>query len=138
LASPPTGGPVTGVGWRIQPDAFRDELIATYTRYKLPVYVTENGAGAMEAPNEAGAVDDPGRIEYLRLYTKAMEQAAAAGVDVRGYFIWSLLDNFEWGSGYASRFGLVYIDYETQKRIPKTSFDWVTQLISVNRALKDH
>jgi len=57
---------------------------------------------------------------------------------VRGYFIWSLLDNFEWGSGYASRFGLVYIDYETQKRIPKTSFDWVTQLISVNRALKDH
>lgn len=137
-ASPPTGGPVTGVGWRIQPDAFRDELIATYTRYKLPVYVTENGAGAMEAPNEAGAVDDPGRIEYLRLYTKAMEQAAAAGVDVRGYFIWSLIDNFEWGSGYASRFGLVYIDYETQKRIPKTSFDWVTQLISVNRALKDH
>jgi beta-glucosidase len=133
-ASPPTGGPVTGVGWRIQPAAFRDELITTFKRYKLPEYVTEHGAGATAAPDAAGAVVDPGRIEYLDLYTKAMAEASAAGVDVRGYFIWSLLDNFEWGSGYASRFGLVYVDYETLQRTPKSSFEWVTKLISVNRA----
>jgi beta-glucosidase len=132
-ANPPADGPVTGVGWRIQPEAFRDELIAAYKRYKLPVYVTENGSGGKDEPDASGAVDDTGRIDYLYAYTKAMEEAAAAGVDVRGYFIWSLLDNFEWGSGYASRFGLVYVDYATQKRIPKSSFQWVAKLISANR-----
>lgn len=132
-ASPPTDSPLTGVGWRIQPDAFRDELIATHARYKLPVYVTENGFGGKETLDAAGAVHDTGRIDYLREYTRAMADAARAGVDVRGYFVWSLLDNFEWGSGYASRFGLVYVDYATQKRIPKSSFDWFAKLIRANR-----
>ena len=133
-ADPPGDGPVTGVGWRIQPEAFRDELITTFKRYKLPVYVTESGYGGKDELNAAGGVDDTGRVDYLYAYTKAMEEAAAAGVDVRGYFIWSLLDNFEWGSGYAHRFGIVYVDYPTQKRIPKSSFEWVAKLISANTA----
>jgi beta-glucosidase len=132
-ASPPGDGPVTGVGWRIQPEAFRDELILTHKRYKLPVYVTESGYGANEQLDANGAVDDTGRIDYLHAYTKAMEEAAAAGVDVRGYYLWSLLDNFEWGSGYASRFGIVFVDYATQKRVPKSSFHWFAKLISANR-----
>jgi len=132
-ASPPAGGALTGVGWRIEPGAFRDELVAAYGRYKLPIYVTENGFGAKETLDETGAVNDTGRIAYLHAYTKAMEAAAAAGVDVRGYYVWSLLDNFEWGSGYASRFGLVFVDYATQKRVPKASFDWFARLIDANR-----
>jgi beta-glucosidase len=137
-ANPPADGPVTGVGWRIQPEAFRDEVIATHKRYKLPVYVTENGFGGKEALDETGALHDPGRINYLYDYTKALEAASAAGADVRGYFVWSLLDNFEWGSGYANRFGLVFVDYPTQKRVPKSSFEWFAKLIRANRAVGDH
>ena len=117
------------MGWRIDPAAFRDELITTHRRYKLPVYVTENGYGANETLDAAGGVSDGGRIAYLHTYTKALEQAVASGADVRGYFVWSLLDNFEWGSGYANRFGLVYVDYPTQRRVPKASFDWFAELI---------
>jgi len=74
-------------------------------------------------------VNDGGRIAYLADYTKALEQAVAAGADVRGYFLWSLLDNLEWGAGFASRFGIVFVDYATQKRVPKASFDWFAALI---------
>lgn len=116
--------PRSGIGWPIVPAAFGDTLIATYRRYRLPIYVTENGFGASEAPNETGQVLDQNRIDYLRTYTEIMREAMAAGADVRGYFVWSLLDNFEWDSGYNSRFGLVYIDYPTQQRIPKASFGW--------------
>jgi beta-glucosidase len=133
-ADPPAEGPVTGVGWRIHPEAFRDELLATHKRYKLPVYVTENGSGGKDEPDANGTINDTGRIDYLRAYTRAMEEAVQAGADVRGYFIWSLLDNFEWGSGYANRFGLVYIDYPTEKRTPKASFDWFARLIAANAA----
>ena len=66
---------------------------------------------------------------HLATYTKALEQAVAAGADVRGYFLWSLLDNLEWGAGFASRFGIVYVDYATQRRVPKASFDWFAELI---------
>ena len=128
-ADAPTDGPLTGVGWRIDPEAFRNEVIATHRRYKLPVYITENGYGAHETLDEAGGVNDGGRIAYLATYTKALEEAVAAGADVRGYFLWSLLDNLEWGAGFASRFGIVYVDYATQRRVPKASFDWFAQLI---------
>jgi beta-glucosidase len=132
-ADPPADGPVTGVGWRIHPEAFREEILETCARYRLPVYITENGSGGSDAMDEAGNVNDPGRISYLDDYTRAMAEALQRGADVRGYFVWSLLDNFEWGSGYGNRFGLVYVDYPTQKRIPKSSFDWYAQLIAVNR-----
>jgi beta-glucosidase len=128
-ADAPRDGPLTGVGWRIDPAAFRNELLTAHRRYKLPIYVTENGYGANETLDAAGAVNDGGRIAYLHTYTKALEEAVASGADVRGYFLWSLLDNFEWGSGYANRFGIVFVDYATQRRVPKASFDWFAELI---------
>ncbi len=126
----PADAPRSDIGWAIYPEMFRDELVEITRRYRLPVYVTENGCGGKDRPNEAGEVADPQRIAYLRAYTNAMREAMRAGADLHGYFVWSLLDNFEWGSGYASRFGLVYVDYATQKRIPKSSARWYAGLIA--------
>ena len=117
------------IGWQIDPAAFRDTLLHVHQRYRLPIYVTENGAGAKEKPNDQGEIPDHERIDYLKAYTFALREAVAAGADVRGYFVWSLLDNFEWGAGYANRFGLVYVDYPTQRRIPKESAHWYARLI---------
>ena len=94
-------------------------MVIAYQRYKLPIYITENGYGAHETLDAAGGVNDPGRIAYLADYTKAIEQAVASGVDVRGYFLWSMLDNLEWGAGFASRFGVVFVDYATAKACPQ-------------------
>lgn len=117
------------IGWQLDPEAFRDVLIEVSRRYGLPVYVTENGAGANEVPDAKGEIPDLERVEYLKAYISAMREAVNAGADVRGYFVWSLLDNFEWGAGYANRFGLVYVDYPTQRRIPKESAHWYARLI---------
>jgi beta-glucosidase len=117
------------IDWPIAPEAFRDTLIEVSARYRLPIYVLENGFGAPDAPDAAGDIADRARIDYLKCYIEAMHQAIAGGADVRGYFVWSLLDNFEWGSGYGVRFGLVYVDYPTQRRIPKASFRWYADLI---------
>lgn len=119
----------TGIGWPIHPDAFREILIDTAKRYGLPVYVTENGCGDNDAPNAAGEIIDEKRVDYLRAYTHALGEAVKAGADVRGYFVWSLLDNFEWGAGFANRFGLVYVDFKTLKRTPKSSARWYADLI---------
>jgi beta-glucosidase len=124
------------IGWAIFPDAFRDELIELSRRYKLPVYVTENGCGGNDAPNSTGKVEDPKRVAYLETYTASMHEAIRAGADVRGYFVWSLLDSFEWGSGYANRFGLVHVDFETQKRTPKSSARWYANLIAQARGVQ--
>ena len=93
--------------------------------------VTENGAAyddvlveAAEGTSEVAHVDDPRRVEYLREHIAAVAAAMDEGVDVRGYFVWSLLDNFEWAEGFAKRFGLIYVDYPTQRRIPKLSYSW--------------
>jgi len=128
-ADAPAGVRRSPIGWQIDPGAFRDTLIDVSRRYRLPVYVTENGAGGNDRLNDAGEVPDRERIDYYKAYIYAMREAVAAGADVRGYFIWSLLDNFEWGAGYANRFGIVYIDYATQKRIPKESAHWYARLI---------
>ena len=120
-----------GVGWPVFPEYFREELLAITRRYRIPIYITENGCGGnTDAPNEAGQVLDPHRIRYLQLYTNAMTEAMQAGADVRGYFVWSLLDCFEWGSGYGQRFGLLYVDYPTQRRIPKASARWYAEKIA--------
>jgi beta-glucosidase len=95
--------------------------------------VLENGLGSYDKLDEGGAVIDHERIAYLRAYIGAMNDAALAGADVRGYFVWSLLDNFEWEAGYSVRFGLTYIDYPTQRRIPKASFQWYRDLIKAAR-----
>ncbi|MFO1082162.1 MAG: GH1 family beta-glucosidase [Reyranellaceae bacterium] len=128
-ADPPPEAPRSPIGWLVDPAAFRDTLLEVHDRYQLPVYVTENGAGAVEKPNAAGEIVDTARIDYLRQYTAALEEAIAKGADVRGYFVWSLLDNFEWGAGYNNRFGLVYVDYATQRRIPKASARWYAEKI---------
>jgi len=91
--------------------------------------VLENGYGGHDTPNASGAIEDQPRIDFLKAYTGAMLSAIADGADIRGYFVWSLLDNFEWGSGYGVRFGLVYVDYPTLARTPKSSFRWYADLI---------
>ncbi|MGE5547052.1 MAG: GH1 family beta-glucosidase [Solirubrobacterales bacterium] len=124
--------PNPDIGWPIYPDAFTEELLLCHRRYKLPVYVTENGCGReaeREVPNAAGQVADPHRLAYLKLYARAMSAAVKRGADVRGYFIWSLLDNFEWGSGYGNRFGIVHVDFPTGTRRKKDSFHWYRDLI---------
>lgn len=132
---PPPDAKADIIGWPIFPEAFRDELIELTRRYRLPVYVTENGCGGnSDAPNAEGKVIDTHRINYLRIYIAAMREAMQKGADVRGYFVWSLLDNFEWGSGYSDRFGLVYVNFETQQRIPKASAEWYRQLLATARA----
>ncbi|MFC0241419.1 GH1 family beta-glucosidase [Rhodopseudomonas telluris] len=126
----PADIPRTPIDWTIEPDAFRDTLIEVSHRYGKPVYVTENGFGStLEKLDANGQVIDSGRIAFLRDYISGLDAALAAGADVRGYFVWSLLDNFEWESGYGVRFGLVFMDYPTLKRIPKASFDWYADVI---------
>jgi len=127
-ATPPEV-PLTPIDWPIMPEAFRDTLRMVAERYALPVYVLENGFGSRDQPDANGAVIDNDRIAYLRAYIGALNAAVSAGADIRGYFVWSLLDNFEWDSGYSVRFGLVYMDYLTQRRIRKASFEWYRALI---------
>ena len=126
---------LTPIGWAMDPTGLYDTLLTVDRDYDLPIYVTENGMGSnRETPSESGAIVDNDRIDYLRAHIGAMNDAAAAGADVRGYFVWSLLDNFEWDSGYSVRFGLTYIDFPTQRRIPKASFHWYADLIKAARA----
>jgi beta-glucosidase len=126
----PEDAPKSDIGWPIFPDMFRETLLLLDKRYKLPVYITENGCGGNgDVPDKKGKVDDKHRVSYLKQYTAAMAKAIEQGADVRGYMVWSLLDNFEWGSGYTQRFGIVYVDFETQKRYPKSSFHWFADLI---------
>jgi beta-glucosidase len=132
---PPPEQPQTGVGWVIDADAFRDTLLDVHRRYRLPIYVTENGYGGAEEPDAAGEVIDPDRIRYLDAYIGAMGEAIERGADVRGYFVWSLLDNFEWGSGYGQRFGIVHVDYPTQTRRLKASARWYGERIRAARTV---
>jgi beta-glucosidase len=127
----PEGTPCTDIGWPADPAAFRDTLVDLGRRYRLPLYVTENGFGSQSepGPDADGQVDDGRRLAHLRSYVAAMAEAVRAGVDVRGYFAWSLLDNFEWGAGYSTRFGLVHVDYATQRRTPKSSARWYAAMI---------
>ncbi len=124
----------TDMGWEIYPEGLAELL----TRHKRdypnlpPIYITENGmANADHCINDE--IADYPRIEYLRSHLSSLSDAMAAGVDVKGYFCWSLLDNFEWNSGYSKRFGLVYVDYPTQKRIPKKSAHWYRDFITTSR-----
>jgi beta-glucosidase len=115
--------PQTDIGWPITPHGFRDMLIGfrdTYRDQLPPIYITENGA-AFSDPVVDGICDDQRRVGYLDSHVAAVEAAMDAGVDIRGYFAWSLLDNFEWAFGYAQRFGLVHVDYDTLVRTPKAS-----------------
>ena len=115
----------TSLGWSVKPESLINVLCRVSEEFTdLPLYVTESGASFDDEVDQGGHVVDVDRIRYLHGYFGAAADAFAAGVDVRGYFVWSLLDNFEWGEGYSQRFGLTYIDYETQTRIPKASAEW--------------
>jgi len=133
FGAPPADVPRTPIGWPIVPGAFRDTLLDIHRRFRLPIYVLENGTASDDTPDDTGVIQDGGRIAYLDAYTGAMREAIDAGADVRGYFVWSLLDNFEWGSGYTQRFGITYVDYATQRRIPKASARWYADLIAKDR-----
>jgi beta-glucosidase len=129
------GYPVTYFGWPVVPDALRELLVSLHQRYGEllpPIYVTENGCAYEDVPGADGSVTDTDRIAYLSGHIAAVRSAAAAGVPVRGYFVWSLLDNFEWAEGFTKRFGLVHVDFSTQARTPKASFAWYRDLIASN------
>ena len=124
----------TSLGWSVTPEALYAVLTRVRDQYtSLPLYVTENGASFIDYVDPDGEVRDVERVEYLRGYLGAVAQAIEDGVDLRGYFAWSLMDNFEWGEGYRSRFGLVYVDYGSQRRIPKASARWYGDLIRRHR-----
>jgi beta-glucosidase len=127
---PSPGKPVTEMGWEIVPEAFRSVLIEAKERYAgdLPIYVLENGAAFPDRVEGDERIRDGQRITYLRDYLGAMLDAIEAGVPVRGYFVWSLLDNFEWTLGYSRRFGLVHVDFDTLTRRPKDSFHFYSDL----------
>ena len=125
----PADVPRSNMGWPVEPAAFGETIAGLHRRYGLPIFVLENGTASPDQVGPGGEIDDQPRIDYLSAYTGAMFDAIKNGADVRGYFVWSLLDNFEWGSGYSQRFGLVYVDYPTQRRIPKASFRWYRELI---------
>lgn len=126
----PDNKPLTDMGWEIYPSAFTDLLVDLNKKYQLPpIYITENGA-AMPDKLVDGQVNDVDRVDYFNGHLNAVDKAISAGVDIRGYFAWSLMDNFEWAEGYLKRFGIVYVNYETQERIIKASGRAYRDLIS--------
>ena len=118
------------MGWEVYPHGLYELLVRLHESYELPpLYVTENGAAFPDSRSN-GNVPDPERISYVDRHLGSIRRAVAEGVPVRGYFVWSLLDNFEWTHGYSQRFGIVYVDYETLERVPKASFYWYRDLIA--------
>ena len=121
----------TDMGWEVYPDGLRDLLVRVARDYAPPaIYVTENGAAFGDVRVHDGRVHDPERTAYLESYIAAVSRAIADGAPVKGYFVWSMLDNFEWAHGYSKRFGLVYVDYPTLERVPKDSFHWYRDFLA--------
>ena len=132
--TPPRTAPaalgVTDMGWEIYPQGLTELLVKLNGEYTLPpIYITENGMAAPDSVVQ-GQVADAVRIRFVEQHLAALKTAIDQGVDVRGYFLWSLMDNFEWNSGYAKRFGIVYVDYATQQRIPKASALWYRDFVA--------
>lgn len=131
----------TAMDWEIFPRGLTDTLAWVKRRYgNIPLYVTENGAAFEEPGQVTGVLEDTARIEYLRDHLRAVSASLAQGVDIRGYFAWSLLDNFEWGLGFSKRFGLIHVDQHHQRRTPKASADYLRQVIASQDTidLKNH
>ncbi|NET39393.1 MAG: beta-glucosidase [Cyanothece sp. SIO1E1] len=135
-AVPSADGPaLTTMDWKVTPDALYWGPRFLYERYQLPIVVTENGMANCDWIHVDGKVHDPQRIDLLTRYLRAYERAINDGVTARGYFLWSVMDNFEWAFGYKQRFGLVYIDYSNQKRVLKDSAYWYKSVITSNGAM---
>lgn len=127
------GYPITDVGWAVVPDALREWLITCRGRFRAalpPIIITESGYADTIGPDATGVVDDQQRIAYLDAHLRAVGEATARGVDVRGYYAWSLLDSFEAARGLQARYGLVHVDHETHTRTPKRSFEWYAGLVA--------
>ena len=124
----------TEIGWEVYPPALTRTLLWVHERYgDIPLYITENGAAFNDPPVAIGGiVDDPARVEYLRGHLQAARDAMRQGVDLRGYFVWSLLDNYEWAHGYSTRFGIVHVNYETQERTIKSSGNFYASVVRTN------
>ena len=130
-----SGYGVTAMGWEIYPRGLTDVLLRLQRDYAVPpLYVTENG-GAFDDSAVEGRIDDVRRIDYIARHIDAVSDAIRQGVRMKGYMVWSLLDNFEWSSGYEKRFGIVHVDYETQRRTPKASALWYADFLRRQKAL---
>lgn len=130
---PDPAAPRTDSGWEVQPAGLTESLLQVHRGYRpVPLYITENGAAYPDVVSDGGEIVDTDRVAFLDSHLRAAHEALAAGVDLRGYFYWSLLDNFEWAEGYAKRFGLVHVDYATQERTPKRSAHWYSRVIGLN------
>ena len=128
----PAGHPRTACGWPVTPRALYWGPRYLWERYQVPFLISENGMSSHDCVMLDGKVHDPHRIDYLHRYIREYQRAGEDGVDIRGYFCWSLMDNFEWARGYSERFGLVYVDYPTGKRIPKDSLAWYAETVRTN------
>jgi beta-glucosidase len=125
----PDGVAVTEMGWPVEPHVLTELLLRVHREYAPErVVITENGAAFEDVIGDDGEIQDTARIAYLREHVAAALRARRAGVPLEGFFVWSLLDNFEWAQGYSGRFGLVYVDFATQARIPKRSAHWYQQV----------
>ncbi|MHB1509902.1 MAG: GH1 family beta-glucosidase [Acidimicrobiales bacterium] len=123
----------TAMGWEVAPAALSELLVRVRDDYgTFPIYITENGAACNDYVDPRGEIRDSERIRYVRAHLEAVLDARDAGVDIRGYFLWSLLDNFEWAYGYSKRFGLTWVDFSSGARIPKASFSWYADTIKHN------
>ncbi len=125
-------GPLTDMGWEVYPKGMYEILMRLSKEYKLPMEITENGCSYGDYPDANGRVTDTRRTTYYREHLREVARAIQDGVDVRGYHAWSILDNFEWGEGYTQRFGMVYIDFPTQRRFPKDSATWYSRVAQAN------
>ncbi len=126
------GFPRTALGWPVSPQIMNWGLRFVHERYHLPIYITEDGVACNDRIYADGKVHDADRIDFLATYLSEMQTAMENGCDIRGYFHWSLMDNFEWHTGYDPRFGLIYVDYRTQERIWKDSAYWYRNVIKNN------
>jgi beta-glucosidase len=134
---PIEGYPVTAFGWPVIPAGLTELLVQLRDRYGSqlpPLHVTENGCSVDGQPGDERCLDDQFRVGYLDGHIRAIADAIAAGVDVRSYLVWSLMDNFEWSEGYRQRFGLVHVDFGTQLRTRRASFGWFRDVIAAQRA----
>src|SRR5215204_2688885 len=123
----------TAMGWPVEPEGLTEILVRIKEEYAdLPIYVTENGRAVHDYIDPEGDVDDEERVSYLDAHFRAAHEAMEQGVDLRGYMVWSFLDNFEWAEGYSKRFGIVFVEYGTQQRVPKSSARWYSDVIRRN------
>ena len=130
--TPEMNTPYTDMRWTVSPESLYYGPKAFSERYRLPIFITENGVAVTEWLSEDGKLHDPSRIEYIRRYLSQLKRAAEEGADIEGYFYWSLLDNFEWKEGFSKRFGLIYVDYNTLERTPKDSAAYYANIIREN------